>query len=109
MSGDDRQSGRNEDAGAAGAPKPGLPTRIDLRRAFDVYVYGRNRTLGPDQKGAAVSGSLAPRTPASGDGPGANDGGVETPARVPVPEQLRFDRNAGTWRDRLPGSDGGAS
>jgi len=107
MTEDDHTSAFAEAPAASTSPKPGLPTRIDLRRAFDVYVYGRNRTLGPDQKGAAVSGKAVGETaPASASDP------VEDPAApgviVPVPTELRFDRNAGTWRDSLARPDRGA-
>jgi hypothetical protein len=75
-----------------------LPVRPDMRRAFDLYVFGRSRTLGPDEKGAAIPGDGTP--PATGpDG----DGQLELPAQrgtVAVPERLRFDRNAGTWRSK---------
>ena len=109
MSGDDRDSGSDGNVDDSGVPKPGLPTRIDVRRAFDVYVYGRNRTVGPDQKGAAVSGSPASRPSASNAESQASDGAVASVVRVSVPRELRFDRNAGTWRDRLTRSDGGVS
>ena len=77
------------------SPDVGLPARLDMRRAFDVYVAGRNRTLGPEEKGTMVGGSV--ETPF----PGPSD---DTPPDFPVargvsvPNELRFDRNAGTWR-----------
>jgi hypothetical protein len=87
------------------APRPGLPTRIDVKRAFDVYVYGRDRTLAPSQKGAAIEGRpSAPRFETEG---AEQEERSMPPARVTVPRELRFDRSAGTWRDRLAGQDGG--
>jgi len=77
------------------APDVGLPARLDMKRALDVYVAGRNRTLGPEEKGTMVGGSVETSFP----GPSA-----ETPPEFPaaqgvsVPNELRFDRNPGTWR-----------
>ena len=69
-----------------------------MRRAFDLYVFGRSRTLGPDEKSAAVPTDETPPA-ATADG----DAQLAVPAQrgtVAVPERLRFDRNAGTWRSR---------
>lgn len=82
------------------SPVVKVPGRIDVRRAFDVYVWGRSRTLGPDAKQAAVD-----------DAPDGSDGalGVAIPppegARrsVSVPEELSFERGAGVWRSRADG------
>ncbi len=74
-----------------------LPVRPDMRRAFDVYVFGRNRTLGPDEKGAAVPSDQTP--PALTAGGDAQLAAAQRGA-VAVPERLRFDRNAGTWRSK---------
>ena len=78
------------------APDVGLPARLDMRRAFDVYVAGRNRTLGPEEKGTLVGGSVETPFP----GPSAETPRRDSPATqgVSVPNELRFDRNAGTWR-----------
>ncbi len=86
----------------AEAPRAGvgLPVRFDMRRALDIYVSGRNRTLGPAQKSESVSGEPAvpfarpsewPIVPASG--------------RVTVPPRLQFHRNAGKWRGTAPSPD----
>ena len=78
------------------APNVGLPPRLDMRRALAVYVAGRSRTLGPDEKGAMVGGPVAMPLP----GPSVETAGSKVPAvnGVSVPDELRFDRNAGTWR-----------
>ena len=69
------------------------------RRALDIYVAGRNRSLSLQEKDLAVRPA---RKPTGGRSiPQAPTFGVE------VPEDLRFFRNAGTWRDRL-GRDPGA-
>ena len=79
-------------------PDVGLPARLDMRRACEIYVYGRSRTLAPPEKGSAVAGTVA--APFAG----ASDAGQATPVNretvVSVPYELRFDRNAGTWRPR---------
>jgi len=85
------------------APEFWLPRRLDMRRAFDIYVFGRSRTLGPGEKGSAVGGAVAvPFAEPSGED------AVSTPAQrgqaVPVPDELRFDRGAGTWRHRAVSS-----
>ena len=78
------------------APGVGLPLRLDMRRALAVYVAGRNRTLGPDEKGAMVGGPVGTPLP----GPSVETARPQAPAvnGVSVPDELRFDRNAGTWR-----------
>jgi hypothetical protein len=83
------------------APQVGLPARLDMKRAFDVYVAGRNRTLGPEEKGTLVGGPVETPLP----GPSAETPRPEVPAAqgIPVPDELRFDRNAGTWRRGLLG------
>ncbi|MDP2471829.1 MAG: hypothetical protein Q8W45_09900 [Candidatus Palauibacterales bacterium] len=86
------------------APDVGLPTRLNVRRAFEVYVLGRDRTLAPDEKDRAVPAG-AP-TPVTG-----RDGGeapVVAAAAVSVPHELSFDRGAGTWRLRRSPSKEGA-
>ena len=83
------------------APDVGLPPRLDMRRALAVYVAGRNRTLGPDEKGAMVGGPVGTPLP----GPSVETTAPQVPAvqGIPVPDELRFDRNAGTWRRSLVG------
>jgi hypothetical protein len=81
------------------APHVGLPARLDMRRALAVYVAGRNRNLDPEAKGAMVGG--APGTPLPG--PSVEKARPQVPAAVSVPDDLRFDRNAGTWRRSLVG------
>jgi len=83
------------------APAVGFPARLDMRRALDVYVAGRSRTLGPEEKGTMVGGSVETPLP----GPSAETPRSEAPAAqgVSVPDELRFDRNAGTWRRGLAG------
>jgi len=79
------------------APDVGLPRRLDYRRAFDIYVFGRNRALGPEEKGSVVGGSAEMRFAAPSEEISASAHAVSGPA-VPVPSELRYDRNAGTWR-----------
>jgi hypothetical protein len=77
-----------------------------MRRAFDIYVFGRNRTLAPEQKSEVVGGEMSEpftRPPVSGS-PGTR---VES-AEVPVPAELSFERSAGTRRDRGSRSGEGA-
>lgn len=79
------------------APDVGLPGRLDMRRAFDIYVFGRSRKLGPAEKGTVVGGTaelafVEPMREPAAIPPIRHPG-------VPVPNELRFDRNAGTWRD----------
>lgn len=87
------------------ASRPGLPSRIDVRRAFEVYVYGRDRTLAPTQKREAVP----ERSTAEASGPDtlATVDHPALPVSVTVPLALRFDRSAGTWRKPLEPSDTG--
>lgn len=86
-----------------------LPARADWRAAFDVYVAGRSRALTIEEKRrlasrreTVASDSVSPRAePAE---PGSPSYGVG------VPEKLDYYRNAGTWRNQLPGGgfdDGG--
>ena len=79
------------------APDVGLPGRLDMRRASDIYVFGRNRTMGPEEKGSVVGGSAEMRFAAPSEEISASAHAVSGPA-VPVPSELRYDRNAGTWR-----------
>ena len=76
-------------------PDVAMPSRMNTHRAFNTYVFGRSRKLAPLEKKAAVAET-------SGPPPSADDGEpplVEArPASVAVPEELRFHRNAGTWR-----------
>lgn len=84
---------------AATTPDVGLPNRLDMRRAFDIYVYGRGRALGPAEKGAAFEGS--PVRPVSR--PAVDGSFSDLPSgttAVPMRSELRFDRSAGTWRQR---------
>lgn len=86
------------DTGATNAvvPDVAMPARLNTQRAFDMYVFGRSRKLGPLEKDAsAVTASRPPAGGADGDGP-VVDGA--RPGSVAVPRALRFDRNAGTWR-----------
>jgi len=71
----------------------------DWRRALDIYVAGRNRSLSLQEKDLAIRS--VPEPSGGRSIPLASSFGVE------VPEDLRFFRNAGTWRDRL-GCDQGA-
>ena len=80
------------------APDVGLPGRLDMRRAFDIYVFGRSRTLGPTEKGTLVGGTATlPFAEPAVQVPAAAPP-IRVPS-VPVPDELCFDRNAGTWRD----------
>ena len=96
----ERAAGREEREVRADvvAPDVGLPVRLDMRRALDIYVFGRNRTLGPTEKGSAIPGTAAAPF-ADPPAPGAMTPPPVSAAGVPVPGELRFDRNAGTWRD----------
>jgi hypothetical protein len=81
-----------------------LPLRLDTRAAFRVYVTGRSRSLDPEEKRAAAG--CPPPENVGGTLPAGT--GESHPSRepcfgVPVPQQLEFQRNAGTWRSRLPG------
>ena len=70
----------------------------DWRRAFDIYVTGRNRALTTDEKrrsaGAGKSASVGPATT------GATTTGISK-FGVPIPQTLEYYRNAGSWRDRI--------
>ena len=80
------------------APDLGLPGRLDMRRAFDVYVFGRNRTMAPEEKGSVVGGATeVPFAVPSGGELRASPPAISPPP-VPVRSELRYDRNAGTWR-----------
>ena len=82
-------------------PDVGLPGRLDLRRALAIYVAGRNRTLSPEEKAIQARGTAETplALPSTGPERGEQTGGTTS---ISVPHQLRFDRNAGTWR-RHPG------
>jgi hypothetical protein len=89
------------------APVVGLPARLNLRRAFDIYVSGRSRSLGPGEK-EAVAGGRA-ETPFPLEAVGGSDLGTVTQAtRVSVPAALRFDRGAGKWRSFQSPPKGGS-
>ncbi len=77
-------------------PDLGLPARLDMRRAFDIYVSGRGRTLGPGEKAALVGGAAG--LPYAEPPAASPDPVSPYTARVPVPDELRFERGAGTWR-----------
>ena len=82
---------------SSAAPDVGLPARLDMKRAFDIYVSGRSRSLGPLEKGAVVGGQAGtPFRQASAQTPHGGPGSHAS--KVSVPAALRFDRNAGTWR-----------
>jgi hypothetical protein len=80
-------------------PNVGLPRRLDMRRALDIYVAGRNRTLSPEEKVSQAQGTAeAPfASPSTGPQQGKLTGDA---ASISVPHQLRFDRSAGTWHGR---------
>lgn len=79
------------------APDVGLPGRLDMRRAFDIYVFGRSRTMGPEEKGSVVGGTAEVPFAEPAEEISASAPAIRGPA-VPVPSELRYDRNAGTWR-----------
>ena len=66
------------------------------RRALELYVAGRNRSLSLQEKEASLGDA---RKPASG-----RSLAEPTAFGVEVPDTLQYSRNAGTWRDRF-GSD----
>jgi hypothetical protein len=100
----DEMDGRD----AVVAPEVGIPGRLDMRRAFDIYVFGRSRKLGPAEKGSVVGGTAELPCVDPTQEP-ASIPPVRAPG-VPVPNELRFDRNAGTWRDgRGPSREEGPS
>ncbi len=77
-------------------PDVGLPARPDMRRAFDIYVAGRSRTLAPAEKSSIVGGVVdAPYAEPPAQDP---DAPYVRGSGVSVPTVLRFDRGAGTWR-----------
>jgi hypothetical protein len=80
-------------------PNVGLPGRLDMRRALDIYVAGRNRTLSPEEKVSQVRGTAEASfaSPSTGPQRGVLTGDT---ASISVPHQLRFDRNAGIWHGR---------
>lgn len=84
---------------AATTPDVGIPSRLDVRRAFDIYVFGRSRTLGPAEKDTVFEGT--PARPVSLPAAGGSPSDLPTGATaVPMRSELRFDRGAGTWRQR---------
>lgn len=96
MAGDESDRDPAEDRPAVVAPIS-LPAGVNVRRAFDIYVAGRSRTLAPAEKTAAAR-EAAPEGQDRRTGT-ARQVAPELPqARVEVPRELRFDRNAGTWR-----------
>lgn len=85
-----------------------LPARADWRRALNVYRGGRSRSLTFDEKRRIAA--AADEAPAEGAAKPRDGGGAARPAHttapgfgVPVPRTFAFHRNAGNWRDRLPG------
>jgi hypothetical protein len=79
------------------APVVGLPARLNMRRAFDIYVSGRSRSLGPIEKEAVVGGHAgAPLPQAAVEG--SDLGPAIRASRISIPAELRFDRSAGKWR-----------
>jgi hypothetical protein len=95
-------------AGAAAAvPGVGLPSRLNMKRAFDIYVSGRSRSLGPNEKAAVVGGHAETPFPQASAASSNQDPGVRG-GKVNVPATLRFDRNAGTWRSLRDTPKGGA-
>ena len=85
-------------------PDIDLPGGLDIRRAFDAYVFGRNRNIEPAEKQSAVAGDSS-TGPAGATEPviQAEEGTVSVPLR----SQLRYDRNAGTWRVLTEADRGG--
>ena len=79
------------------APDVGPPGRLDMRRAFDIYVFGRNRTMSPEEKGRVVGGTAEVPFAVPPAEVRASAPAIRGPA-VPVPSELRYERNAGTWR-----------
>lgn len=80
-----------------------LPMRSDWRRALDVYVAGRSRVLDAEEKRRLAANAPHSREARRQAGASRSTG---IPNHVAVPEKLEFFRNAGTWRDRLPGAGG---
>jgi hypothetical protein len=77
-----------------------------MRRALDIYVFGRDRTLAPEQKSEVVGGEMS--EPFTEPPKTASSGNRIDSAEVRVPTELSFERNAGTWRDRGSRSGEGA-
>lgn len=90
----------------ATAPDVGLPGRLDVRRALAIYVAGRNQTLSPEEKGNRARGTAKAPFASPSTGPERGEPAGDTTS-IPVPRQLRFDRNAGTWRGRPAVQDSG--
>jgi hypothetical protein len=80
-------------------PDVGLPAGVDVKRAFDLYVFGRNRNLDPREKVSAMDGdpSTKPDPPPA---PKPVEPLPSTSVAVPERGDLRYHRSAGTWRDR---------
>lgn len=72
----------------------------DWRRAFDMYVAGRNRAVSLDEKRSVVRPDL---TDAESTSDSASLIPVSTIYGISVPRTLEYYRNAGTWRDRIKG------
>jgi hypothetical protein len=89
------------------APDVGLPARLNMKRAFDVYVAGRSRSLGPLDKGALVGGQVETPFPQASAQDVRRDPVLQV-SKVSVPAVLRFDRNAGTWRSLEDPPKGGS-
>lgn len=107
MSGTNATPGEKVAGPSSAAPDIGLPARLNLKRAFDIYVSGRSSSLGPIEKGAVVGGPAAmPFPQASAQDPHRGPG--THASKVPVPGALRFDRNAGTWRSLQDPPKGGS-
>ncbi len=78
----------------------------DWRRALDVYVTGRNRSLTTEEKQQAARAGMpeAANTASSrATTSGTTTSGTST-FGVPIPQILDYYRNAGTWRDRIEAS-----
>ncbi len=73
----------------------------DWRRALDIYVSGRNRALTIDEKRSAVGAKPSDAGSKSGSESTTTD---SSSIEVSVPQTLEYFRNAGTWRDRIDGS-----
>ncbi len=80
-------------------PDVGLPGRLDMRRALDIYVAGRNRILSPEEKVSQARGTAQVPFASPSTGPERGELTGDTTS-ISVPHQLRFDRNAGTWHGR---------
>jgi hypothetical protein len=71
------------------------------RAALEVYVAGRNRGVTLEEKRRIASRAEAPGAPSPPRTDAAEPGGASY--GVGVPEKLEYYRNAGTWRNQLPG------